>query len=131
MLQEQQRGACAWAEPPIGVAIVSRGDGLRRGGRGARGLSRIHDYSPFPLAEDDVVQIDGDDQGGRCRMAVRLEAEDLVLCRKDNARDFLNVRDVVYGSYSSAYFDMVVVALQQSLVIEVKRLLCTMGRDIS
>src|SRR5580704_3771996 len=63
-------------------------------------------------------------------MAVRLETEDPMVRRKDNAKELLEIGHVVCGPYTAADLDVVVVPLQQSLLIEVQRLLCTVGRDI-
>src|SRR6266403_2123553 len=63
-------------------------------------------------------------------MTVRLETEDPMLRRKDNARDLLDIGDVVCGSYPSAYLDVVVVSPQQSFLIEVKCLFCAVGCNI-
>ena len=63
-------------------------------------------------------------------MAVRLETEDSMLRRKDDARELFEIGDVVCGPYAAADLDVVVVPLQQFLLIEVQRLLCTVGRDI-
>src|SRR6266849_10303451 len=63
-------------------------------------------------------------------MAVRLMAEDPMLRRKDDARELLEIGDVVCGTYIAADLDVVVVPLQQSFPIEVECLLCTVGRYI-
>ena len=77
-----------------------------------------------------MIYVDRNDQRLWCSMAVRLETEDPMLRRKDNARDLLDIGDVVYGSYPSAYLDVVVVSPQHSFLIEVKCLLGAVGRDI-
>jgi len=63
-------------------------------------------------------------------MAVRLKTEDPMLGRKDDAREPLNIGDVVGRRYVAADLDMVVVPLQESLLVEVECLLSTVGRDI-
>src|SRR5258705_12534073 len=63
-------------------------------------------------------------------MTVRLAREDPPLCRKDNAGELLEVGDVVCSRCTAADLDVVVMPLQQSLLIEVQCLLCTVGRDI-
>jgi hypothetical protein len=63
-------------------------------------------------------------------MCVRLAREDPVLRRKDDAKELLEIGDVVCGRCTAADLNVVVVPLQQSLVIEVKRLLRTVGRYI-
>src|ERR1700686_4892639 len=63
-------------------------------------------------------------------MAVRPETEDPMLRWKDDARELLEIGSVVCGSYSAADLDVVVVPFQQSFLIEVQRLFCTVGRDI-
>lgn len=63
-------------------------------------------------------------------MAVRLTRIDFPLRRKDDARELLEIGDVVCGPCTPADLDIVVVPLQQSLLIEVQCLLCTVGRDI-
>jgi hypothetical protein len=77
-----------------------------------------------------VIHVDRDDQWFGRGMAVRLETEDPMLHRKDDSKQLLKVGDVVCGSYAAADLDVVVVPLQQSFVIEVQRLLSTVGRDI-
>ena len=52
-------------------------------------------------------------------MAVRLETEDPMLRRKDDAREPLNIGDVVGRRYVAADLDVVVVPLQQSFLIEI------------
>src|SRR5690348_18458488 len=63
-------------------------------------------------------------------MVVRLETKDPMLRRKDNARNFLDIGDVVGCTYVTADLDVVIVPLQQSLLIEVQCLLCTVRCDI-
>ena len=63
-------------------------------------------------------------------MAVRLAREDSSLRRKDDARELPEIGDVVCGRRTATDLDVVVVPLQQSSVIEVQCLLCTVGRDI-
>ncbi len=63
-------------------------------------------------------------------MAVRLKTEDPMLCRKDDARELLDIGDVVCRPYVAADFHVVVVPLQQSLLIEVQRLLFAVSRDL-
>src|SRR5258708_21760234 len=62
-------------------------------------------------------------------MAVRLASEDPVLCRKDDAGKLLEIGDVVCGRCAAADLDVVVVSLQQSLLIEVQCLFCTVRCD--
>ena len=93
----------------------------------------VQPFDPFevdPLEKDKLIHVDRDDQRFACGMAVRLETEDPMLHRKDDARELLKVGDVVCGPYATADLDVVVVPLQQSFPIEVQRLLCTVGRDI-
>jgi len=63
-------------------------------------------------------------------MAVRLKTEDPMLRRKNDARELLDIGDVVRRSYVAADVHVVIVALQQSLLIEVQRLLCAVSRDL-
>src|SRR5260370_42308633 len=63
-------------------------------------------------------------------MAVRLARVDPPLCRKDDARELLEIGDVVCGRCIAADLDVVVVPLQQSLLVEVECLLRAMGPDI-
>src|SRR6058998_1433965 len=88
------------------------------------------DRTVRPLTEDKLIQIDRDDQGFRCGMAVRLAREDSSLRRKDDARELPEIGDVVCGRRTATDVDVVVVPLQQSSVTEVQCLLCTVGRDI-
>ena len=93
-------------------------------------FQRSSDQTVRPLTEDKLIQIDRDDQGFRCGMAVRLAREDSSLRRKDDARELPEIGDVVCGRRTATDLDVVVVPLQQSSVIEVQCLLCTVGRDI-
>jgi hypothetical protein len=77
-----------------------------------------------------MIHVDGDDQRFGHGMAVRLAREDPVFRRKDDARELLEIGDVMCGRRTAADLHVVVVPLQQSLLIEVKRLLCTVCRDI-
>src|ERR1700689_3653692 len=86
--------------------------------------------TPCFLEKDELINVDRHDQRLRCGMAVRLETEDPMLGRKDDAREPLNIGDVVGRRYVAADLDVVVVSLQESLLIEVQCLLCTVGRDI-
>src|SRR6202022_1853971 len=52
------------------------------------------------------------------------------LRRKDDAKELLEIGDVVCGRCSATDLNVVVVPLQQSLLIEVKRLLRTVGCNI-
>src|SRR6266404_2741650 len=84
----------------------------------------------YPLGKDKLIHVNRDDQRFGCGMAVRLETEDPMLRRKDDARELLKIGDVVCGPYIAADLDVVVVPLQQSLLIEVQCLLFTVGGDI-
>src|SRR6204780_1104412 len=86
--------------------------------------------TPCFLEKDELINVDRHDQRFGRGMAVRLETEDPMLGRKDDAREPLNVGDVVGRRYVAADLDVVVVSLQESLLIEVQCLLCTVGRDI-
>src|SRR5580658_2846493 len=86
--------------------------------------------TPCFLEKDELINVDRHDQRFGCGMAVRLKTEDPMLGRKDDARELLNIGDVVGRRYVAADLDMVVVPLQQSLLIEVQYLLCTVGCDI-
>src|SRR5437667_12165952 len=100
-------------------------------GRFSRTCNGCHPISPVrPLTEDKLIQIDRDDQGFRCGMAVWLAREDSSLRRKDDARELFEIGDVVCGRRTATDLDLVVVPLQQSSVTEVQCLLCTVGRDI-
>src|SRR5258708_2368265 len=83
-----------------------------------------------PLAEDKLIQVDGDEQGFGQGMAVRLAREYPPLRRKDDARELFEIGDVVRGRRAAADLDVVVVPPQQSLLIEVQCLLCAVGRDV-
>src|SRR5207248_6209645 len=83
-----------------------------------------------PLTEDKLIQVDGDEQRFGRGMAVRLAREDPPLRRKDDARELFEIGDVVCGPCTAADLDVVVMPRQQSLLIEVQCLLCTVGRDI-
>jgi len=63
-------------------------------------------------------------------VAVGLKTEDPMLRWKDDARELLEIGNVVCGPYTAADLDVVVVPFQQSFLIEVQRLLCTVGRYI-
>src|SRR6266436_4416110 len=79
------------------------------------------------LAEDKLIQVDGDDQWFGRGMTVRLAREDPPLRRKEDAGELLVTGDIVRSRCSTADLDVVVVPLQQSLLIEVQCLLCTVG----
>src|SRR5258707_358809 len=148
MLQEQQRNSGTGAKLTIGVCVISYRDVLCESGGVACRCCRTHDdgthdYPPVgnfqtsnyvgpldPLEKDKLIHIDRDDQRFGCGMAVRLETEDPMLHRKNDARELLKIGDVVRGPYTAADLDAVVVPLQQSFLIEVQRLLRTVGRDI-
>jgi len=63
-------------------------------------------------------------------MAVRLKTENPMLRRKDDARELLDIGDVVCRPYAATDFHVVVMPLQQSLLIEVQRLLFAVRRDL-
>jgi hypothetical protein len=83
------------------------------------------------LKQDNLVHIDRHDQGFGRGMVVRLETKDPMLRRKDNAGNSLDIGDVVGCTYVAADLDVVIMPLQQSLLIEVQCLLCTVRCDIS
>src|ERR1700728_83550 len=85
--------------------------------------------TPCFLEKDELINVDRHDQRFGRGMAVRLKTEDPMLRRKDDARELLDIGDVVRRSYVAADVHVVIVALQQSLLIEVQRLLCAVGRD--
>src|SRR6202034_1056126 len=97
-----------------------------------RKLSLRWSRQPTPcfLEKDELINVDRHDQRFECGMAVRLKTEDPMLGRKDDAREPLNIGDVVGRRYVAADLDMVVVPLQESLLVEVECLLSTVGRDI-
>src|ERR1700682_340413 len=84
--------------------------------------------APYFLEKNKLIHVDRDDERFGRGMAVRLETEDPMLRRKDDARELLEIGDVVSGPYTAADLDVVVVPLQQSFLIEVQHLLCTVGR---
>src|SRR5260370_38784626 len=63
-------------------------------------------------------------------MAVLLPREDPPLRRKDDAGEFPKVGNVVCARCAAVDLDVVVVPLQQSSLIEVQRLFCTVARDV-
>src|ERR1700736_821474 len=82
------------------------------------------------LEKHELIHIDRNDQRFRRGMSVRLETEDPMLHRKHDAKELFKIGHVVRGADTPDDFDAVVVPLQQSLLIEVQRLLCTVGCDI-
>ena len=79
------------------------------------GYQPIEDYGPLdPLAEHELIQIDGNDQGLGRGMPVRLAWEDSPLRRKDDAGELPEIGDVVCGGCATADLDVIVVPLQQS-----------------
>src|SRR5437899_12827604 len=88
------------------------------------------DRTVRPLTEDKLIQIDRDDQGFRCGMAVRLAREDSSLRRKDDARELTEIGDVLCGRRTATDLDVVVVPLPQCWVIEVQGLVLSVGRGI-
>jgi len=81
-------------------------------------------------AEDNLIQVDGDDQGLGGGMAVRLARENSPLRWKDDTGELPEIGDVVCARCAAADLDVVVVPLQQAVLIEVEGLLRTVGRNI-
>jgi hypothetical protein len=83
-----------------------------------------------PLAEDKMIEVDGDDQRFGHGMAVRLAREDSMLRRKHDAKELLEIGEVVRSGCTAANLYLVIVPFPQSRFIEVQCLLCAVGRDI-
>src|SRR5258708_33037032 len=148
MLQEQQRNSGTGAKLTIGVCVISYRDVLCESGGVACRCCRTHDdgthdYPPVgnfqtssyvgpldPLDKDKLIHIDRDDQRFGCGMAVRLETEDPMLHRKNDARELLKIGEVVRGPYTAHYLVAVIVHLLQSFRIAVTLLVVTLVREL-
>jgi hypothetical protein len=62
-----------------------------------------------------MIQVDGDDQRFRHRLAVPLAREDPSLRRKHDARKLFEIGDVMCGRCTAADLDIVVVPLQEGV----------------
>jgi hypothetical protein len=93
-----------------GVGVISCRDILRRSG----GVACSHVEPLDPLTEDKLIEIDGDDQRLGRGMAVRLARQDPPLRRKDDARELLEIGDVVCRRCTRADLHVVVVPLALS-----------------
>src|SRR5258708_40222351 len=82
------------------------------------------------LAKNKLIRVDRNDQWFGCGTAVWLTRENPSLRRKDDARELFEIGDIMCGRRTAANLDVVIVSLQQSLLIEVQRLFCAVGRDI-
>ena len=91
-------------------------------------FDRDERVTAIPLEKDKPIHIDRNDHRFGRGMAIRLETENPVLHRKNDAKELLEIGDVC-GADAAADLDMVVVPLQQSLLIEAQ-CLGTVGRDI-
>ena len=83
----------------------------------------------LPSVELDLAKVDRNNQRNQRGSPIRLTSKDHVLCRHHDSREFLELRRIVRSGRTTGDIDVVVVALEQTSLVEVECLLGGVSRN--